>query len=373
MHLSLKTIVAAAIAVAGFSSFAAAQNGHGRVQGVVVDESGGVLPGVTVEAAVGGKLLAGSVTNDKGRYSVALPSGAATLTFSLEGFSAASVDVDVPVGADLRLDEFPLAVAPRAETVVVRGDAPVAPMAAPPRAPLPPPPPPPVVMPLPEHDHDAVCGPAKAPATPESLGTITTRIDKTEHANALFARDDQVVIDSGTLNGLAVGQNLVARRNYRPSIHMRAEIGEHTSGVLQIVRTSEKESIAVVVYACDEIRRGDRVAPFTPEPLRAADPFGTPAFDDAAHILFGDSGQTLGAPRQFMVIDRGADQGIHAGQRLTLFRREKDGDRPNIVGDATVVAVRSDSATIRIERVNDAIAFGDGAAPQRSAAPTTRR
>jgi len=112
--------------------------------------------------------------------------------------------------------------------------------------------------------------------------------------------------------------------------------------------------------------RGDRLAPFTPEPLRAPEPAGAPAFDEAAQILFADSGQLLGAPRRFMVIDRGADQAIRAGQRLTLFRREARGDRkPIVVGDAVVVAVRHDSATIRVERVNDAIGFGDWAAPQR--------
>jgi hypothetical protein len=73
----------------------------------------------------------------------------------------------------------------------------------------------------------------------------------------------------------------------------------------------------------------------------------------------------LGAPRRLMVIDRGADHGIRAGQRLTLFRRRPGrGARPTVVGDAIVVAVRSDSATIRVERAIDAISSGDWAAPQ---------
>ena len=35
-----------------------------------------------------------------------------------------------------------------------------------------------------------------------------------------------------------------------------------------------------------------------------------------------------------------------------------------VVGDAVVVAVRGDSATIRVERASDAIVFGDLVAPQ---------
>ena len=141
---------------------------------------------------------------------------------------------------------------------------------------------------------------------------------------------------------------------------------EHTAGVIQIVAANEHVSRAIVVYACDELRTGDFLAPFTPEPLRSPDPAGIPAFDAAARILYADAGQMLGAPRRLMVIDHGRDRGIHAGERLTLFRRGRGkAATPSIVGDAVVVAVRSDSATIRVEGVSDAIAAGDWAAPQR--------
>jgi hypothetical protein len=46
-----------------------------------------------------------------------------------------------------------------------------------------------------------------------------------------------------------------------------------------------------------------------------------------------------------------------------LFRRH--GTRgPEVTGEAIVVAVRTDSATIRIEHVTDAVMSGDLAAPQ---------
>jgi len=138
--------------------------------------------------------------------------------------------------------------------------------------------------------------------------------------------------------------------------------GEHSAGLVQIVGASERSSIAVVVYACDDFRAGDFLARFSPEPVRAAEPEGAPNFDNAARILFGDEGQILGAPRRLMVIDRGSGQGLRVGQRLTLFRRR--GGRPDVVGDAVVVAIRSDSATIRVDRVSDTISSGDMAAPR---------
>jgi len=116
------------------------------------------------------------------------------------------------------------------------------------------------------------------------------------------------------------------------------------------------------VYACDELRKGDYLASFNPEPARLPDPVGNPAYGDAARILFADAGQMLGAPRRLMVIDRGSEHGIYVGQRLTLFRRRGDAKR-SVVGDAVVVALRVDSATIRVESATDVISSGDWAAP----------
>ena len=92
-----------------------------------------------------------------------------------------------------------------------------------------------------------------------------------------------------------------------------------------------------------------------------------PAYDRAARILLTDAGQMIGAPRRLMVIDRGTRQRRSAsGSGLTLFRRAAPGARgPAVIGDAVVVAVRLDSATIRVQHATDVIAIGDSAAPQR--------
>ena len=69
-----------------------------------------------------------------------------------------------------------------------------------------------------------------------------------------------------------------------------------------------------------------------------------------------------------MVIDRGSDADLRAGQTLTLFRREpRSSLSPSVIGIASVVAVRDHSATIRVDQGKDAIDSGDWAAPQRYA------
>ncbi len=365
MPRSLRRFTTALFVLLGLWSAAGSSHGADRhVRGVVSDESNAVLPGVTVVAtSTDGRVLATAVTDGEGRYVIGpLAAGRVTLTFQLEGFSPAVTRVTIGVDADAVVSQR-LVVAPQSETVLVYGKVPVPP---PPPPPLPPPPPPrprPVAIAVPEHDRDSVCGPAKLSAVPESFGTIQSR---RYAANGLYGAGDELVVDGGTLSGLEVGRNFVVRRTFTVQWDPRSEIGEHTAGLIQIVAADEHASVAVVIYACDEMMPGDRLASFNPEPLRAPAPAGIPDFRYAARILFPDIGQLLGAPRRMMVIDRGAESGVRVGQRVTLFRRRQSGgSEPSVVGDAVVVAVRADSATIRVERVTDAIFFGDWAAPHR--------
>jgi len=362
MRTSVLALGAAAILLFGICTMAA-EPGSGRARGSVVDESGGVLPGVTVSAVSDdGHVLATAVTDRVGQYAFdALPEGTVHLTFQLEGFSIGSGDVTIGPDRDATVAPHRLLLAARSENVTVQGKTPVVAVVPPYVAP-PPNPPPPVVVSVPEHDRDSICGPAMPDAGKERLRTIRSR-----HRAAgaeLYVRNEEVVVDGGTAEHLTVGRNLVARRTFRVPGDSQGAIGEHTAGLVQIVSASEHTSVGVVVYACDELMQGDWLASFAPEPVRAAEPLGTPAFDDAAKILYGDAGQIVGAPGRLMVIDRGRNHGLQPGQRMTLFRRSA-GSRRSVVGDAVVVAARFESATIKIVHATDVIEFGDWAAPQR--------
>jgi hypothetical protein len=151
-------------------------------------------------------------------------------------------------------------------------------------------------------------------------------------------------------------------------------MGEHTSGLLQIVEVDGTIATAVVVYACDEIMLRDYLTPFAPPPPAQSDPGGAPAFDRAARLLFADAGQLLGSKHRLLVMGHGSRHGVTAGQRLTIFRKPLGGP-PLILGDAVVVAVRRESATIRVDRAVDVIFLGDSGdwvAPQRRGASERR-
>ena len=98
------------------------------IAGVVRDSSGGVLPGVTVEASSPALIEKSrtAVTDGSGQYRIiALVPGIYTVTFSLEGFNRVSregielrAETIVPVNADLRVGALQ-------ETVTVTGASPV--------------------------------------------------------------------------------------------------------------------------------------------------------------------------------------------------------------------------------------------------------
>ena len=100
---------------------------QGRIIGKVVDEQGGPLPGVTVEATsprLVGK--ASSVTDVSGTYRLmALPTGTYEITFSLSGFKKlVRKDVFLEMTQTLELNAT-LEPAPIAEEVTVIGQAPL--------------------------------------------------------------------------------------------------------------------------------------------------------------------------------------------------------------------------------------------------------
>jgi hypothetical protein len=105
---------------------AIAQEQTGSIQGTVRDSSGGVLPGVTVEArsptVVG---VSTAVSDAQGVYRFpALPPGTYTITATLQGFNAQKVTGTLSLGQLMRVD-VTMTVGGVAETVQVTGEAPL--------------------------------------------------------------------------------------------------------------------------------------------------------------------------------------------------------------------------------------------------------
>jgi hypothetical protein len=127
MSAPSRSMALALIAILAIATGAAAQEFRGRVNGVVTDNTGAVLPGVTVTAS-GPALIQpqSTITGEDGSYRfIALPAGVYTVSFELNGFKAVKHEnIRVVIGTTLSVDAK-LEVAALQETVTVSGESPV--------------------------------------------------------------------------------------------------------------------------------------------------------------------------------------------------------------------------------------------------------
>ena len=122
-----KSLIAGILLALAFAVPGAALQTLGTVQGFITDESGGALPGVTIELrdTERGQMRT-TVTNGRGFFAVrSVPSGEYDLTASLAGFQTTRREgIGLLVGQILETD-LQLALSGVAETVVVTAEAPL--------------------------------------------------------------------------------------------------------------------------------------------------------------------------------------------------------------------------------------------------------
>jgi hypothetical protein len=122
MRGSLKVLLLAA-AVTLLPSLAFAQ---GTLTGTVRDASGGVLPGVTVEASAPNQAVRTVVTDNNGIYRIIdLPPAVYSLTFSLPGFGTVTRPGMTLAGTQVLTIPIELRVGDLQETITVTGETPV--------------------------------------------------------------------------------------------------------------------------------------------------------------------------------------------------------------------------------------------------------
>lgn len=116
----------AAALVAARPSQLWAQSATAAVSGVVTDDTGGALPGVTVTIVnKANGVTQVQVTNPEGRYrAVALPPAPYEIRAELAGFTGVAREVTLRVGSDGTVD-LQMAVGGLAENLIVTGEAPL--------------------------------------------------------------------------------------------------------------------------------------------------------------------------------------------------------------------------------------------------------
>jgi hypothetical protein len=186
----------------------------------------------------------------------------------------------------------------------------------------------------------------------------------------MFAPGDGVVINAGTRQGLKAGQQYYVRRfindKFTPASLDFTPVSVHTAGWVTIVDAKDETSIAQVTHACDGMLLGDYLDPFTdpvvPQPALG----GSPDYEHPARIVMADQTMQTAAAGMLMLLNRGSDHGVRAGQTLTIFRPTMAGAGPVVdVGRATILSVRPQTSLMRIDSSRDAVYVGDLAAIHR--------
>lgn len=127
MRLNRLTMLGLCVALLSVAAPTFAQDFRGRINGTVTDNTGAVLPGVTVTATSPALIQAQvQVTGSEGGYRfIALPPGVYELNFELAGFQTVKREnIRVVINQTLAVDQQ-LQVATLQETVTVTGESPI--------------------------------------------------------------------------------------------------------------------------------------------------------------------------------------------------------------------------------------------------------
>jgi hypothetical protein len=203
-----------------------------------------------------------------------------------------------------------------------------------------------------------------------------------EHGKLMFGPNDPLIIGAGTKQGLRAGEEYFVRRlvkdQFSPMAAASVLKSIHTAGWVRIVEAQENVSVATVTEACDGVLLGDYLEPYvdTVVPSEAA-VSGQPDFSRPARLVLADERRQTGSPGELMLMDRGSEDGVRAGQRVTIFRYpvtnphatsgtyrtamySTDTTGPILaVGEATVLNVRPHTSLVRIDSASDAVYIGD--------------
>jgi hypothetical protein len=208
---------------------------------------------------------------------------------------------------------------------------------------------------------DQLCGAQVALAVPASAMTIA---GGAEPSKQLFSPGDAVTLTGGFAQGVRAGQRFVVRRIVKDRF-AHPTLGEqprsvHTAGWITIVETQTDVSIGKITEACDDINAGDYLEPLVIPTAPGDLAGGEPDYARPARLVRGDERRQAGGAGSLLVMDRGTDHGLRAGQRLTVFRQTLEGKGPVAkVGDAVIVTTHPETSLIRITASSDAVYVGD--------------
>ena len=186
-----------------------------------------------------------------------------------------------------------------------------------------------------------------------------------------YGSRDLLVVDGGTNAGLQLGQQFFVRRANRFGVDDgRTRHGARTVAWIHIIAVNDSTAIAAVDHVCGVVSQNDYLEPFVAPAIPAGadrdDTAGEPDFSNLGRVVAGNEGRSTAGTGDFVLIDRGSDQGVAPGARFALYRDMKMTGVPLAsVGEMVVITTSPTMALTRITRTRDAVVQGDYVAPRK--------
>jgi hypothetical protein len=180
-----------------------------------------------------------------------------------------------------------------------------------------------------------------------------------------YGTRDLLVVNGGTTAGLQLGQQFYVRRANRFGLDESGRRrGARTGGWIRIVAVNDSTAIASFEHLCGPVAQGDYLEPFVAPVVPAGadndDAPGDPDFTLMGQIVAGNENRNDMGAGDFVLIDRGSEQGMVPGTRLALYRDIGVAGMPLAgLGEAIVISTSQAMSLTRITRTRDAVHAGD--------------
>lgn len=189
---------------------------------------------------------------------------------------------------------------------------------------------------------------------------------------AVFGQGDLLVLRGGGGDGVQLGQQYFVRRTLYTNGAKRVPHGAQTLGWVRIVAVNDSTAIGSIEGFCNAMSIDDYLEPFSAPviPEAAIDTAmasqGELDFTSLGRVLGGIENHDTTSAGEFLMIDRGADQGVTPGARFAVYRDLRAGNVPLAsIGDGVVIVAGKSTALARVTRSRDAIISGDYVVPRK--------
>lgn len=206
--------------------------------------------------------------------------------------------------------------------------------------------------------------------SPPPLGaTATVKYD--------LSSGDIVYLDGGKDGGLSPGEVFTAVDPGQVVRHpvTHKVVGRYYAylGRVRVLSVQQKTAIAEISDSCRPLHVGAELKPFEQEPVPLArlgsmrpvnEPAAVSQIKSGATIIMSDDGVVSLGQDHIVYIDRGSEDNVTPGDLFTIYRLNKRGMPPVVIGELGVLSVQPHTAVAKIIRSRYPIFVGDRADPK---------